>query len=105
MKVVDVSTDSSDVSRRLSDLRRAQPADSTMQNLLVLLSAKLELCARLPVYEYEAGSEGHPACAETFHKLADVERESFNQLLGCLQHHLESRPAGTAPAHQRGGWR
>jgi hypothetical protein len=97
------------VSRRLSDLRRAQPADSTMQNLLVLLSAKLELCARLPVYEYEAGSEGHPACAETFHKLADVERESFNQLLGCLQGHLEESGAATAaarsPAHGRGGWR
>jgi hypothetical protein len=78
-----------------------------MQNLLVLLSAKLELCARLPVYEYEAGSEGHPACADTFHKLADVERESFDRLLVCLQGHLAESGAGGAarPQAQRGGWR
>lgn len=103
-----MSTDSSGVSARLSDLRRAQPADSTMQNLLVLLSSKLELCSRLPVYEYEAGSEGHAACAEAFHKLADTERESFNDLLTCLQHHLEESPPGGAQrpqAHRPGSWR
>jgi hypothetical protein len=77
-----------------------------MQNLLVLLTSKLELCARLPIYEYEAGSEGHAACAETFHRLADVERQSFQDLLTCLQSHLDARPpvgAGSAGLGSRTG--
>ena len=52
-------TDPSDATRRLSDLRRAQPADATLKNLLGVLNAKLELCASLPVFEWEAGTEGY----------------------------------------------
>ena len=39
------------------------PPTRRCRNLLGVLSAKLELCARLPVYEWEAGSEGHDDCA------------------------------------------
>ena len=81
--------DDSAAARRLSDLRRAQPADATLQNLLRLLSTKLELCARLPVFEYEAGNDGHARCAAAFRDLADVERQSFNELLVCLRDHLD----------------
>ena len=45
---------SSDAPLRLSDLRRGQPADTTLRNLLGVLSAKLELCASLPVSSYLA---------------------------------------------------
>jgi hypothetical protein len=75
--------------RRLSELARVQPADRTLQNLLGTLSAKLEMCSRLPVYEYEATSEGHEASAVAFHELAEFERRSFNNLLSCLRVHLD----------------
>ena len=75
-------------SRRLSDVSRAHPGDVTLQNLLGVLVAKLDTCRRLPIFEYEAGSEGYAACATAFRRLADAERESVNQLLACLQDHL-----------------
>ena len=75
-------------SRRLSDVSRAHPGDVTLQNLLGVLTAKLDSCRRLPIFEYEAGSEGFSACAKAFRELADAERESVNQLLNCLQDHL-----------------
>jgi rubrerythrin len=75
-------------SRRLSDVSRAHPGDVTLQNLLGVLVTKLDSCRRLPIFEYEAGSEGHAACAKAFRELADAERESVNQLLTCLQQHL-----------------
>jgi rubrerythrin len=75
-------------SRRLSDVSRAHPGDVTLQNLLGVLVAKLDSCRRLPIFEYEAGSEGHAACAKAFRELADAERQSVNQLLNCLQQHL-----------------
>ena len=86
--------DESHAARRLSDLRKAQPGDPTLQNLLGLLSAKLDLCARLPIYEYEAGSQGYETCARAFRRLAEVERESFNEVLVCLRHHLDETTAG-----------
>jgi hypothetical protein len=75
-------------SRRLSDVSRAHPGDVTLQNLLGVLVAKLDTCRRLPIFEYEAGSEGYAACAQAFRRLADAERETVNQLLTCLQDHL-----------------
>jgi hypothetical protein len=87
--------------RRLSDLRRAQPADATMQNLLGLLTAKLEFCSRLPVFEHEARLAGHRDAAATFRELAAAERESFNQLLLSLQAHL-SRTIEAAQAGRQG---
>ena len=66
--------------RRISDLRRAAPADDTTRNLLELLRCKLDLCARLGVFELEAGTEGHHATASLFHDLAAVERDSFERL-------------------------
>jgi hypothetical protein len=75
--------------RRLSDLRKGQPASPTLQNLLGILSAKLDLCARLPIYEYEAASQGHETCTIAFRRLAEVERESCNEMLQCLRDHIE----------------
>jgi hypothetical protein len=81
----------SDAPLRLSDLRRGQPADTTLRNLLGVLSAKLELCASLPVYEWEAGSEGHTTCALAFRHLADMERRTCNDVLEQLRQHLDHR--------------
>jgi hypothetical protein len=75
-------------SRRLSDVSRAHPGDVTLQNLIGVLAVKLDSCRRLPILEYEAGSEGHVACAKAFRELAEVERHSVNQLITCLQQHL-----------------
>jgi len=78
---------------RLSDLRRSQAADTTLENLLSTLSAKIQSCTRLAVFAYEAGNEGHPALASAFRDLADTERDSFNVLLACLRTHLTEMPA------------
>jgi hypothetical protein len=75
--------------RRLTDLRRAHPADATLQNLLFVLSAKLDLSTRLPVFEYEATSEGHADCARAFEVLADAERTHVAELLKILRSHVE----------------
>lgn len=85
----------------LSDLRRAQPADTTLQNLLGLMSSKLELCGRLPIYAYEASLEGHRSCAAAFHDLADTERESFYALTECLRTHLDETVTPTSPGSTR----
>jgi hypothetical protein len=86
----------SEPTRRISDLRRAQPTDATLRNLLGVLSAKLELCASLPVYEWEAGSEGHEDCAAAFRMLAEAERQSCNEVLNRLREHLDLRAARLA---------
>ena len=96
-----VGTEST-AARVLSDLRSAQPADPTLQSLLHLLSAKLELCGRLPVFEYEAVQHGHQASARAFHDLAEVERRSFNDLLACLRRHLEETTQHTATTDAAG---
>ena len=83
----------SDAVLRLSDLRRAHAADATLENLLSTLSTKIQACSRLAVFEYEAGSEGHAACAATFHSLADAEREAFNTTLACLRTYLDEMPS------------
>jgi hypothetical protein len=83
----------------ISDLRRGHPADATLQNLLGVLSAKLELCSRLPVLEYEASNEGHEPCAAAFRQLAEVERRSLDDLLDTLHQHLEQgRGSDRVPA-------
>jgi hypothetical protein len=80
-------------SRRLSDLTAAHPADRTLENLLRTLTAKLDLCARLPVFEYEADAEGHHASAEAFERLGAAERHAFDELLRNLRRHLDELPA------------
>jgi hypothetical protein len=84
-------TDPSDATRRLTDLRRAQPADATLKNLLGVLSAKLDLCASLPVFEWEAGTEGCEDCAAVFRRLAETERRSCTDVIDHLRQHLEHR--------------
>ena len=75
--------------RRLTELRRAHPADATLQNLLMVLGAKLDLSTRLPVFEYEATSEGHEDCARAFEMLADAERAHVSELLKILRTHVD----------------
>ena len=82
--------------RRLSELARTHPADRSLQNLLSTLGAQLDMCSRLPVYEYEASSEGHEALAIAFHELAEVERRTFNNLLTCLRVHLDEAERSAA---------
>ena len=86
-------TDSSDATRRLSDLRRAQPGDATLRNLLGILNVKLELCANLSVFEWEASSEGWTERATALRELADAERQSCAEVLEQLHAHLEQRAA------------
>jgi hypothetical protein len=86
-------SESPEATRRLGDLRRAQHADATLRNLLGVLSAKLELCATLPVYEWEAGSEGYEECAVAFRDLAVAERRSCSDMLDRLREHLDIRAA------------
>jgi hypothetical protein len=79
--------------RRLSDLTAAHAADRTLENLLRTLTAKIDVCARLPVFEYEADSEGHHDAAEAFQQLALHERRAFEDLLRCLRAYLDEVPA------------
>jgi hypothetical protein len=88
-----VASEASDAALRLSDLRRAQAADVTLENLLSAITGKIQDCARLAVFEYEAGSEGHAELAVAFRDLGDVERESFRTLLEHLRRHLNDLPA------------
>jgi hypothetical protein len=88
-------TDQGEATRRLSDLGRAQPFGTTLRNLLAVLNAKLELCAALPVYEWDADREGYDECAAAFRRLAEAERRSCTDLLDSLKEHLERR--ATAP--------
>jgi hypothetical protein len=89
-----VDQDDSNAVRRLSELRATMPADHTLQNLLGLLNAKLELCSKLPIYEYEAASAGHDHCVAAFQRLADRERASFDEILATLRVHLDATAAG-----------
>jgi hypothetical protein len=84
-------TDPSGATRALSDLRRSQPTDATLKNLLGVLNAKLELCASLPVFEWEASREGFTERAAAFRELAEAERLSCSVVLDQLQDHLEHR--------------
>jgi hypothetical protein len=75
--------------QRLAELRSAQPCDTTLQNLLSVLNAKLDLSARLPVFEYEADSEGFPEAASFMSALASAERESVQDIIRSLREHLD----------------
>ena len=91
--------DESDTIRRITDLRKSQPADSTLKNLVGVLTIKLDLCSRLPVFEWEADNEGHDSCARAFRALADAERRSCGEVLDSLRDHLEQRAAQTDGRH------
>lgn len=91
-----MATDESTQVLRLSELRGSLPLDITLQNLLGVLNAKLELCARLPVFAYEAETEGHQQSALTFRYLEATERQLCDDLLMCLQQHLGSTGDGTS---------
>ena len=79
--------------RRLEELRRGLPTDATLQNLLAVVTSQLQLCARLPVYEYEAASDSHEESAAAFHALAIAEHSHVEDLLVALSRHLAAREA------------
>jgi hypothetical protein len=83
------STRQTTSAQRLDELRRAHPYDATLQNLLTLLTAKLDLSARLPVFEYEADSEGFGETASFLSAMASAERETLHELLESLRRHLD----------------
>jgi hypothetical protein len=68
----------------------------TLRNLLALLTNKLELAASLPVWEWEAGNEGHEDCAACFSAFAEAERRSCADAMECLRAHLERTAASGA---------
>jgi hypothetical protein len=86
----------SDSAQRLGGLRRSQPADVTLRNLLALLTSKLDLCASLPVWEWEAANEGHEESADCFSAFAEAERRSTADVIACLRTHLEHTAPGGA---------
>jgi len=88
--------------QRLAELRSAQPCDTTLQNLLSILTAKLDLSARLPVFEYEADSEGFPEAASFMSALASAERESVQDVIRSLRMHLD-RSSGRFSSSSRVG--
>jgi hypothetical protein len=63
----------------------------TFQNLIHLLSAKIDCASRCALYEGEARSEGFEDCAQVFSELAVKEREGINSLLECLAEHVDQR--------------
>lgn len=88
----------SSTTQRLAELRSAQPCDTTLQNLLSILNAKLDLSARLPVFEYEADSEGFPEVASFMSALASAERESVQDVIRSLRMHLDATSGRFAPS-------
>ena len=74
---------------RLNELRRAHPYDTALRNLLAVLTTKLDLCARLPIYEFEADNEGFADAASLFSALASAEHESVRELIESLRVHLD----------------
>jgi len=91
--VAEAPRQTSTTAQRLAELRRAHAYDATLQNLLAVLTAKLDLSTRLPVYEYEADSEGFSETASFLSALASAERESVQEILSSLRQHLD-RTAG-----------
>jgi hypothetical protein len=69
-----------------------------LRNLIGILAGKLDLFASLPVFEYEAAVEGNETFAAAFHRLAEHERRSFDDLLECLRVHLNETTAALGEA-------
>lgn len=77
---------------RIAELRLASPADATLRNLLSVLTTKLELSSRLPVYAWEASHDGDDEAAAGFRRLAEAEQRSCGQVIDELRRMLQ--PAG-----------
>lgn len=84
--------------RRLAELRRTYPSDSTLENLLTVLRAELDLCSRLPIFAYEATTEGHEDCAAMLEALAGDKRATVDQVLAMLQAQIAKRRSATEAA-------
>jgi hypothetical protein len=79
----------------LNELRGPRPIEPSIENLLVAITAKVELHSRLRVWAHEATRAGCPECVRLFKTLADSDRTQIDQLLAGLRHHLET-PGGAS---------
>jgi hypothetical protein len=76
-------------SERLAELRSAHACNATLQNLIAVLATRLDLCAKLAIYEFEADNEGFANSASFFSAVASAERESVRELVEALRVHLD----------------
>lgn len=98
-----MASDLRNASFHLSDLRDSRIAEASLENLLHTLAGKIQTSARLAVFAYEAGNEGHSALAATFRELAETERRSFDALLASLHRYLDEMPAASVDAPKAAG--
>ena len=80
----------------LSDLRGPRPVDAAVENLLVALTAKLEMHSRLRVWAHEAARNGCAECVRTFKSVADSDRAQIDELLTALRHHFGTAKHATS---------
>jgi hypothetical protein len=90
------------MSRTIREIRADHAGSETLAHLVSLVDEKLELAARLKLYEYDAGEEGLSDCARAFQHAAEIEREHVQTLLELLCDHLPSLLA-TPHATSRSG--
>ena len=64
--------------------------ENTTHNLIQTLSVKLDSAARYELYRDDARADGREDCVEVFLRLAERERESIRDLLGCLEANLRA---------------
>jgi hypothetical protein len=91
LKLAPVTVADGPSATRLADLRRQRPGDATLRDLLEILGSKLELCRRLPVYQYDAAHDGFDACAAELAELIVMERRMCERVVEMLHGHLEWR--------------
>jgi len=73
----------------IEQIRTEQPVKNTVHNVVQTLSTKLDSAARYGLYQEDARQDGMEDCAEVFARLADRDRESIEELLGCLRDHID----------------
>jgi hypothetical protein len=69
-------------------IRRAEPIQNSIHDVIQTLSVKLDSAARYGLYVEDARKDGLDDCAELFDRLAEQEQRAISELLGCLRDHL-----------------
>lgn len=81
----------------IKSIRSEGPVSTTLHNLVQTLSVKLDSAARYELYEQDARREGFEGCGDVFARLAIMEQESIQRLLGSIQAILPGDPRSKAP--------
>jgi rubrerythrin len=76
------------------EIRREQPIQNTIHNLIQTLSVKLDSAARYGVYQEDASREGYEDVADFFVQLDTRELEDIRALLGLLKGHIGQADTG-----------